>query len=752
MRAKTRPWIVIAMLLGVVLLAADGPVILGGRTWSDPTYAGEIMPARVEVARAIGEGHLPMWWERAGLGAPMFAEPAHGAAYPPFWLAAASTERVAWISDLIAVLHALWAAVGVALLSRRLGADDLGALVAGALFAASDVVGGAIVGGGIGAVAHLAWAAWAADGVARAVTARVRIAHLAALAGAILAMLLAGRWLIAVDGAAIALVVGIARAPARRSAAMWCSGGIALGIVLAAYALVPALVHLGGAVASTTAARPGPSGWALLELIVPHARRLGGGGGPGVWLGATALLFAIAAVVGGGDSRRAIAIAAGVLALGGAGLLAPWDALVGVDRAAAHPAEHLAAASVLIAALAGVGFSRLVAGGADRRMLGVLAGGAAALVLVVAALATARPPLARALEDSAGGLDAAVAQVDGVLGQAALAAAIAIGAVALVIAASRRPWPAAVPAAGLLALAHAVVLGRLAHPQVPRPTFASAPALLEAAERATDPGAAARAELTAHGLSPRVYRPEHIPDVDDRDPAALAQTLGAAVPARFGVAAARWDAPGRRRAEDALWSSTATAGGRMFDRYAIDLAVLPRSIARPADLPVLGERGGWALVATRPSRPRAFLAASWRWFPDDDAAIAAIFPVAREPLVPVGAVARIGRGEDRASADPPRPCAVDAERPERVHVRCDGAGVVVLLDAWAPGWSVTVDDAPARLERVDAVARGVAVGAGAHDVVFAYAPPGAAVGAWLSLAALAGLIALVVATLLPSRR
>jgi hypothetical protein len=60
-------------------------------------------------------------------------------------------------------------------------------------------------------------------------------------------------------------------------------------------------------------------------------------------------------------------------------------------------------------------------------------------------------------------------------------------------------------------------------------------------------------------------------------------------------------------------------------------------------------------------------------------------------------------------------------------------GLVVLNDAWAPGWSVQVDGRDAAPVRVNDVMRGVAVGAGRHEVEWRYRVPGLRAGVALSL-------------------
>ena len=63
-------------------------------------------------------------------------------------------------------------------------------------------------------------------------------------------------------------------------------------------------------------------------------------------------------------------------------------------------------------------------------------------------------------------------------------------------------------------------------------------------------------------------------------------------------------------------------------------------------------------------------------------------------------------------------------RPDRVEVEVDSAqpGVLVLHDAFYPGWVVEVDGQPARLLRANVLFRAVEVSEGRHRVVFRFAP------------------------------
>ena len=59
-------------------------------------------------------------------------------------------------------------------------------------------------------------------------------------------------------------------------------------------------------------------------------------------------------------------------------------------------------------------------------------------------------------------------------------------------------------------------------------------------------------------------------------------------------------------------------------------------------------------------------------------------------------------------------------------------GLVVLSDAWAPGWTVTVDGRAAVPVRVDTAIRGVVVPRGRHRIVWTYTTPGLPLGVAIS--------------------
>ncbi|MBK8027795.1 MAG: YfhO family protein [Chloroflexi bacterium] len=67
----------------------------------------------------------------------------------------------------------------------------------------------------------------------------------------------------------------------------------------------------------------------------------------------------------------------------------------------------------------------------------------------------------------------------------------------------------------------------------------------------------------------------------------------------------------------------------------------------------------------------------------------------------------------------------------RTAVETDAPGLLLLADAYYPGWTATVDGQPAPVYRADVMFRAVPVPAGSHEVVFDYRPwwlPGILIG------------------------
>ncbi len=89
------------------------------------------------------------------------------------------------------------------------------------------------------------------------------------------------------------------------------------------------------------------------------------------------------------------------------------------------------------------------------------------------------------------------------------------------------------------------------------------------------------------------------------------------------------------------------------------------------------------------------------------------------------------QGEDCPSGGPLAP--IDRQ-PEalRCKVRACGRAVMVVADAWYPGWRVWVDGVEAKPLRVWGFLRGVAVERGWHEIEWRYDPLTYRLGKWVS--------------------
>jgi hypothetical protein len=84
--------------------------------------------------------------------------------------------------------------------------------------------------------------------------------------------------------------------------------------------------------------------------------------------------------------------------------------------------------------------------------------------------------------------------------------------------------------------------------------------------------------------------------------------------------------------------------------------------------------------------------------------------------------------------------AITEYRPNRIVVQTDTPepGFLVLTDVWFPGWRCTVDGQPGVVQRANFLFRAIALPAGKHEVIFAFAPASYEWGKRISLAGLAG--------------
>jgi hypothetical protein len=108
------------------------------------------------------------------------------------------------------------------------------------------------------------------------------------------------------------------------------------------------------------------------------------------------------------------------------------------------------------------------------------------------------------------------------------------------------------------------------------------------------------------------------------------------------------------------------------------------------------------------------------------------------PVVPVGSAP--------AGQSSPGTARIEHYGAQQVTIlaRATRASELVLSDTYYPGWHVTVNGRPTRLDRVDFMFRGVPVPAGADRIVFTYDPTSFRIGWMVSLVATVVLVAVVI--------
>jgi hypothetical protein len=138
--------------------------------------------------------------------------------------------------------------------------------------------------------------------------------------------------------------------------------------------------------------------------------------------------------------------------------------------------------------------------------------------------------------------------------------------------------------------------------------------------------------------------------------------------------------------------------------------------------------------------PRAFVVGARRRVDDPYAAITApSFDARRAAVVEEGA-----SDGTPGLAGPAQILHTENDR-QVVETRTTRAGLLVVTDAWAPGWKARMGDRELKVQRVDYLFRGVVVPPGTHIVEFSYRPLSWRIG-WIvslvSLLALVGTLAL----------
>jgi hypothetical protein len=156
-------------------------------------------------------------------------------------------------------------------------------------------------------------------------------------------------------------------------------------------------------------------------------------------------------------------------------------------------------------------------------------------------------------------------------------------------------------------------------------------------------------------------------------------------------------------------------------------------------------RGDVALLRNRERPGRAWVAYGASVAASEPAALERLLAPDFDPRREVILEAPFASFPPAPASDPPTPAHVTLVSPTRLDVEAElpRPGLLVLSEAWFPGWVASVDGAPAEILRADYVLRGVALGAGSHLVRFDYRPRSVTIGAGLTLLGVCGVLGLV---------
>jgi hypothetical protein len=268
----------------------------------------------------------------------------------------------------------------------------------------------------------------------------------------------------------------------------------------------------------------------------------------------------------------------------------------------------------------------------------------------------------------------------------------------------------------------------------PDPAFFPAATRPSAAERVSVPGDRMDLRLGAFVRQGTLQQVRVLQDYEPLSSRRLGQFL-----------AAVWGLPPPRHDAFPLFSGSIFLVQWIARPDLLDLVAV-RSLLVPADAISAAGVRGWTqvwrnrdLVVYRNDNafPRAYVVERARFVDDDTAALDAIRQVdfdARAEAVLVGAATTDdARAVASGPATPLAPARIVVDDPERVVVDVDATrpGVLVLADAFAPGWEAAVDGRWRRVWQVNHLVRGVVLRPGDRQVEFRYHAPGFALGAAL---------------------
>lgn len=214
------------------------------------------------------------------------------------------------------------------------------------------------------------------------------------------------------------------------------------------------------------------------------------------------------------------------------------------------------------------------------------------------------------------------------------------------------------------------------------------------------------------------------------------------LPARFLVDGLRIERLGSRgRFTIARLSLVDTATGRF-----VPLALPAAFVSDVARFREVAQTPTVRLYEVRGSPGPAAVVPRLRTFPDDAALLeawrnpAALRVDLREEAL---ATAADARGLTLPTGGRPARATLAARTANRLEVRAEGPGLLVVAESWDRGWRAETDGAPARLLRVNEALLGTPLPGGLHRVVMRYEPAGFRVGLGLFAVAAATALALL---------
>ena len=725
---------------------------------------------RTFLHESLAQGRVPWWWPFAAGGLPFVGLGHTQVLYPPSWMAA-PFDPLASLGWLVA-FHLVVAGLGTLLWMRNAGlaapAACLGALVfmLNAMFASRH--------GHPQFVASGCWLPWALAGVeeiARGRSARGALlvataAALAVLAGHpsiyVFGFYFVGGWLV------LRLAVFPDRPPGARrriAAASVFVGALAIGVGLASIQLLATLElgqFSGRAQREPTDLASQLTHWShFLRVLFPDI--LGTPTRASYWsvsptsfkagaisIGTLPFVLAIVGALCGG--RRGAAL--GLLILGVLAVLylpGAFDLAYHLPGFQFSRVDRLSIAWFLgTAFLAGLGLQWALAEGTSpsgRRKLRWAALGSALAGVGLAALALETLPdlAASAAYPPRGGLDVAALRTGIVWGLALLGFACAWLAWA---SRARTRWWLGVAAIGFAA----ADLG----------TQASAQVVVRRAERIFRATPATRFLQSVDG-------PFRIAKFGGREPSPLAEVpadeetvFPANTPSVYGIEDLHVFGPLHPEDLDVLLAAVeprlahpwrvapfereASLASPVLDLLGVRYVLTARPVA-VAGLRLVHE-GDVFIYENENALPRALFVPGWELASSWEAAARLLASGAVDPrdrvLLQQAPSEVVGEG----APDPGvAPAANDVRLLERDTARValektgPDAGFVLLTGRFYPGWRASVDGDPAPVLRADVMFQAVRVGPGTRRIVFEYRPTALRLGAWATLAALAGLAA-----------